>query len=237
MLQSIKQTYGFKLGATDGPLGHVKDFYFDDHTWAIRYVVIDTGTWLSRRKVMITPLSLGRLELNTGVLNVNLSRKQLEDSPSIDLHKPVSRQFEEEYVKFFGIPSYWLSDAGVGMTEANVEEPAQALKTSPDRPPTATEQGKNEPNLRSTQAVQGYHLLATDGIVGHICDFMIDPAAWIVRDLVIKTGLRLSGPEVLVSASRVFQISYSESSAYTNLSAAEVLKNPVHAAAPELAIS
>ena len=232
MLQSLKQAYSIRLGATDGSLGHVKDFYFDDHTWTVRYVVIDTGTWLSRRKVLITPHSLGRLELNKGVLNVNLTRKQLEDSPTIDLHKPVSRQFEEDYVKYFGIPSYWLGDSATGMTEANVEASAQGLLTAANIPSGTPAPARNEPLLRSTLAVQGYHLNTTEGIVGHICDFMFDPDEWIIRQLVIKTGLRLSGPEVLVSATTIFQISYSESSAFTNLSESEVLKSPVHALAP-----
>jgi hypothetical protein len=36
MMRSIKQLYGDKLGASDGDIGHVKDFYFDDQNWVIR---------------------------------------------------------------------------------------------------------------------------------------------------------------------------------------------------------
>src|SRR4249920_3124468 len=91
MLRSIKELYGNKLGAPDGEIGHVKDFYFDDQNWAIRYLVVDTGTWLPGRQVLLSPYSLGRLDQVERVLRVNLTRKQIENSPSIETHKPVSR--------------------------------------------------------------------------------------------------------------------------------------------------
>src|SRR5665213_3982367 len=79
MLRSIKQLYGDKLGASDGEIGHVKDFYFDDQNWAVRYVVADTGSWLTGRLVLISPHSLGRLAHTEKVLRVKLTRKQIED--------------------------------------------------------------------------------------------------------------------------------------------------------------
>ena len=93
MLRSIKQLYGNKLGASDGEIGHVKDFYFDDQNWAVRYLVADTGSWLPGRQVLISPHSLGRLDQAEKILRVNLTRKQIENSPSIESHKPVSRQY------------------------------------------------------------------------------------------------------------------------------------------------
>src|SRR5512141_2746511 len=97
MLQSAHQLYQCKLGATDGEIGHVKDFYFDDQNWAVRYLVADTVSWLPKRQVLISPHSLGSLEHTGKIIRVNLSRKQIEDSPSMDTHQPVSRQYEEEY--------------------------------------------------------------------------------------------------------------------------------------------
>ena len=105
MLRSIKQLYGDKLGASDGEIGHVKDFYFDDQNWVVRYIVADTGSWLSGRQVLISPHSFGSLPQAGKVLRVNLTRKQIENSPSIDSHKPVSRQYEEEYHRYYGWPT------------------------------------------------------------------------------------------------------------------------------------
>ncbi len=97
MVHSIKQLYGDKLGALDGDIGHVKDFYFDDRSWALRYLVADTGSWLTGRQVLIAPHAFVRTDPSQRVLTVSLTRDQIENSPSIDTHKPVSRQYEEEY--------------------------------------------------------------------------------------------------------------------------------------------
>src|SRR5947199_3251390 len=94
MLRSLRQLYGKKLGASDGDIGHVKDFYFNDQQWAIRYVVADTGSWLSGRLVLISPHAFGNLHQNADCLLVNLTRQQIENSPAIDSHKPVSLQYQ-----------------------------------------------------------------------------------------------------------------------------------------------
>src|SRR5271166_7199683 len=101
MLRSIKQLYGEKLRASDGEIGHVNDFYFDDQKWVVRYAVVDTGSWLSGRQVLIAPHAFGNLDQHRSLLLVNLTRQQIEYSPSIESHKPVSRQYEEEYSRYY----------------------------------------------------------------------------------------------------------------------------------------
>ncbi len=143
MLRSTKQLYGDTLGASDGEIGHVKDFYFDDQNWAIRYLVADTVSWLAGRKVLISPHSLGRLDQAGKVLRVNLTRKQIEDSPSIESHKPVSRQYEEEYYRYYGWPYYWQGDGLWGLSGFPVLElPAKPLPSGP-----ATASGPQPPNV------------------------------------------------------------------------------------------
>src|SRR6516225_4860227 len=110
MSRSIKQLYGLKLHASDGEIGHVKDFYFDDQKWVVRYVVADTGPWLLGRLVLIAPHALGSLDQVGAFLAVNLTRQQIENSPPIESHKPVSRQYEEEYYRYYGWPSYWTGE-------------------------------------------------------------------------------------------------------------------------------
>jgi hypothetical protein len=225
MFRSIKQLYGVKLGATDGDIGHVKDFYFDDRNWAVRYLVADTGDWLPRRQVLISPHSLVRLDQAGKVLRVNLTRKQIEDSPSIDMHKPVSRQYEEEYYRYHGWPFYWQGDALWGMSGFPVLElPAETRPR--DTAPASSPQSEREAHLRSTKAVGGYHLQASDRTIGHVCDFMMDTLSWAIRELVIKTGHRLSGQEVLLPTDEVTRISYEESTMFVNLTGDAVEKSP-----------
>src|ERR1017187_10288187 len=190
MLRSIKQLVGDKLGASDGDIGHVKDFYFDYRDWAVRYLVADTGSWLPGRQVLISPHAFGRLDQAVKILRVNLTRKQIENSPSIESHKPVSRQYEEEYYKYYGWPYYWQGDALWGMSGFPILE---LPPTTPAGGPAASAVAQPEradAHLRSMRAVTGYHIKASDGTIGHVCDFLMDPESWAIGQLVIKTGHR-----------------------------------------------
>jgi len=231
MLKSIKQLYGNILGATDGLIGHVKDFYFDDRTWAVRYVVADTGKWLPGRQVLISPHAFSSHPAGKTLL-VNLTRKQVEDSPSIELHKPVSRQYEEEYHRYYGWPYYWEGDGLWGGMRGFpiLETPpgfSPAAATAADRPPKSP-----DADLRSAQGVSGYHLQATDGIVGHVHDFLMDEKSWAINQLVVKTGHRFTGKEVQIPVSQVERISYKESTVFVKINMEAVEKSPEYHLVP-----
>jgi sporulation protein YlmC with PRC-barrel domain len=233
MLQSIKQLYGEKLGAKDGEIGQVKDFYFDDQNWAVRYIVADTGTWLTSRQVLLSPLALGSLYQDGRDMLVNLTRKQIEDSPAIETHKPVSRQYEEQYHRYYGWPYYWEGDGlWGGMRGLPILE--LPPKFASPEPPAATGPNpkRGDAHLRSTQAVKGYHLQATDGIVGHVCDFLMDDKSWAINQLVIKIGQRFTGKEVQIPVSKVTQISYDASKVFVNLTTDAVERSPEHRLVP-----
>lgn len=106
MLRSISGLQNYSVGAVDGPIGHVKDFYFDDDKWVIRYLVVDTGAWLSSRNVLISPITIGNADWAAKLLPVSLTKRQVKDSLHIDTHKPVSHQHEKDHVGYYGHPVY-----------------------------------------------------------------------------------------------------------------------------------
>ena len=218
MFQNIKQLYGKKLGATDGDIGHVADFYFDDKTWAVRYLVADTGSWLTGRQVLLTPHAFGnhvfgRSDADVDVLRVNLTRKQIEDSPSIETHRPVSRQYEEEYHSYYGWPAYWEGGGMFGAVGFPVETP-------PSTPANRQHHGHNQHDdihLRSTKSVTDYRIQASDGAIGTVNSFMVDGRTWAIREMVVETGHWYSGKEVLVLPENIERISYEDSTVFVNL--------------------
>ena len=226
MVRIVTELYGAKLGASDGEIGHVKDFYFDDQIWAVRYVVADTGSWLAGRQVLISPHAFGSLHQDGKLLHVNLTRKQIENSPSIESHKPVSRQYEGEYYRYYGWPYYWQGDGLWGMSGFPILElPATPLPSEPAFAGSRSSES-TDAHLRSTQAVDGYHIQASDGISGHVCDFMMDAQSWAIRQLVIKTGHRFSGKEVQIPTRAVDRISYPDSTVFVNLTKEAIEQNP-----------
>lgn len=234
MLRSIKQLYGAKLGSTEGEVGHVKDFYFDDQNWAIRYLVVDTGTWLPGREVLVSPHSIGPIPASGHLLLVNLTRKQIENSPALDSHKPVSRQYEEEYYRYFGWPNYWQGDglwgaSGLPTLQLPVKAPTKSRPTV-----SSVASQKADSHLRSAQAVTGYQLKTVDAIIGHVGDFMVDCDSWAMSHLVVRTGHRLSGKEVLIPTAKVERISYEESTIFAGLTGEAAEQSPTHVVVPEI---
>ncbi len=210
------------MGASDGEIGRVKDFYFDDQSWAVRYLVADTEAWLPGRKVLISPHAFDKFDSTGKILRLKLTREQIEKSPSLESHKPVSRQYEEEYYRYFGWPNYWQGEALWGISEFPVLTLPPMLPSNDPSPNNDSQSHRPDAHLRSAQAVDGYHLQAMDGTAGHISDFIMDDHNWQIDQLVVRIGHRLSGKEVLIPVKAVNRISYDESTVYVNLTRREV---------------
>lgn len=223
MLSKAKTLNGYKLNSLDGEIGTVKEFYFDDRHWTVRYLVADTGTWLTERKVLISPYALDRVVESDQQLSVNLTRLQIENSPSLDSDKPVSRQFEDDYYGYYGWPTYWSGDSVWGNSTYLERDPSQRGElTTPLKP--------WDRHLRSTHEVTGYHLQALDGELGHIEDFVIDDETWAVRYLIVGTKNWWPGKTVLISPQWIERVSWSESKAFINLSREAIQHSPEYTA-------
>ena len=211
MLQNLRALYGQKLGATDGDIGHVKDFYFDDRDWAVRYVVADTGSWLPGRQVLIAPHAFGSLHAAGKHLCVNLTRKQIEDCPPIESHMTVSRQYEEKFYRHYGLPYYWQGSSLWGMSGFPVANlPSDFILNVQDEA-TEPEPETADTHLRGAQAMRDYHVEANAQKIGHIVDFLMESENWAITHLVVKTGSWLSGKEIHMPTVNVAQISYEKS--------------------------
>ena len=221
MLQNIKELYGNKLAASDGEIGIIKDLYFDDQRWAVRYVVAETGAWLTGRAVLISPHAFGELDTDKKQLHLNLTRAQIEKSPSIESHRPVSRQYEQDYYSYYGWPTYWSGDLMWGVAGfPGVNVPPAGVPVG-----ASLQHGHNQQNdlhLRSTQEIIGYAIEATDGPIGTVASFMVDDKSWAVGELVVEAGHWYSGKEILISSSKIISISYEESKVFVNLSQTDI---------------
>jgi hypothetical protein len=222
MKHSIHRHYGEKLRAFDGDIGHVRDFYFDDQNWAVRYLVADTGRWLTGRLVLLSPHALGDLLPTGKALLVKLTRQQIEESPSIDEHKPVYRQHEEEYHRHYGYPYYAQRSPLWGLAGYPVLVP-------PPRP-VDLERKKIDSHLRSTRHVKGYKVEATDGAVGEVEDFLIDGTMWLIRAVVIKSGHWNSDEHLTIPVEVVSRISYDDSTVYLDAARAALIQPAEEAA-------
>ena len=217
MLRSVKQLFGDKLRAADGEIGRLKDFYCDDQNWAVRYVVADTGSWLPGRQVLISPHAFGGLHQAGDVLDVNLTRKQIEESPSIQSHKPVSRQYEEEYHRYYGWPYYWQGDAFSGLAGSPILEPTATPLPIVQALVSANYGEGADSHLRSLKDMVGLEVQASDGMIGHLRDFLMDSQSLTIRQMVIKGEGTFVGRELHISTSNIDRISDDQSTVLVNL--------------------
>lgn len=216
MLRSVKDIQGYAIRATDGEIGEVKEFYFDDQSWTVRYLVADTGGWLSGRLVLISPNALQEVDSASQALSVSLSREQVENSPSIYEDQPVSRQYEADYHDYYGWPYYWGRPYPMGApgafpvgAAAGMNAPmTQESQVGGDAP--TQQEDKGDPHLRSTEDVTGYKIQARDGEIGHVEDFVIDDETWTIRHMVVDTRDWLPGRKVLVSPQAIEEVDWVE---------------------------
>ena len=94
MLRSLKEILGYRIEALDGVFGRAKDCLFDDGSWGVRHLVVNTGDWLLNREVLVAPHRVREPVWSRGVIPVVLTKEQLENSPGLESHLPVSRQYE-----------------------------------------------------------------------------------------------------------------------------------------------
>jgi sporulation protein YlmC with PRC-barrel domain len=237
MLRTVNDLQGYAILATDGGIGEVTDLFFDDEDWVIRYLVVDTGTWLAGRRVLISPVAIGHPDWMAQQLPVSITKDQVKHSPGFDTQKPVSRQHETEYLGYYGYPLYWGGAGLWGMgaypggitTEHAVQREMQARWRAESSPHNA-----DDSHLRSSTAVTGYHIHATDGEIGHVENMLLDDRTWAIRYLVVNTSNWWGGHHVLVAPQWIQRVSWSDATVSVDLTRQAVRDAPPYDSAAQL---
>ena len=229
MIRSVKEMKKFEVVATDGRIGSVDDFYFDDERWAIRYVVVTAGRWPPGRRVLISPLSVSGIEWGDQRLRLSISRDQVKHSPGIDMHQPVSRRHERDYLNYYGYPYYW-GHAGLWGAHAvpmlpTPEQIAAQRARAAEVERQAADQG--DTHLRSASEVSGYAIRALDGDLGHVDDILFEDVNWATRYFVVDSSNWWFGKHVLVAPESISGISWPERTVSVNVTR-QLLKNAPH---------
>ena len=239
MLRDVNNLYGISVAASDGLIGEVRDCYFDDQTWTIRFFVVETGAWLGGRRVLISPIALHDLDLAGKTITASLTLDQVKRSPDVDTTMPVSRQHEVEQFGYYGYPFYW----GEPQLWGGGPRPGMSLAGYPSMqvphlPATTTslvdaqiklhrDRG-DDLHLRSCHAVERYHIHATDGDIGHVDSFLLDDETWSVRYLVVNTSDWWLGHQVLVAPRWIADISWLDATVSVDLTRHAVKDAPTY---------
>ena len=238
MLRDASDLVGFAIAATDGDIGHVRDCYFDDESWVVRYLVVETGTWLANRRVLLSPLSLGEPDWLEKTIPAQLTCAQVRGSPRIDTDMPVSRQHEVELSGYYGYPQYWgsiglwgsgyfpgalltgsaYSGSGADYLSAQVEQERQERASG--------NADHRDRHLRSCKAVTGYDINALDGDIGHVQGMLLDDESWALRYLVVNSSNWWLGHQLLVAPRWITSISWPQRSVLMDLTRDDIQAAP-----------
>jgi hypothetical protein len=237
MLWNASAINGYAIEASDGRLGTISDFLFDDTSWMIRWLVVDTGKWLSGRKVLLPISALGHLDEKGERLSVRLTMQQIKDSPDIAADQPVSRQMEHHVYDYYGWRPYWspgLYMTGYGYMgsmgfEGGVmpDQESREIRRREERVANANAQADDgDRHLRSIAAVTDYHIHATDGEIGHVEDFFVEDADWSIHYLLVDTKNWWPGKKVLISPVSARTIDWKDRLVNLNVDRAKVKDSP-----------
>jgi len=241
MLRSMKDLENYSIGATDGAIGQVKDFYFDDDAWVIRYLVVATDAWLSHRKVLISPFAIGQPNWSEKIFPVSITQTQVRNSPDIDTDKPVSRQHEMGYLGYYGYPNYWgggglwgagfypdLLQAGLGDESKTEHRRVRARKAGAGTELTAARPQHDDPHLRSANAVMKYYVHAIDGDIGHVDGLLVEEKTWAIRYIIVNTSNWWLGHKVLIAPEWINDVFWAESKLEIDLTRQKVKDSPAY---------
>jgi hypothetical protein len=240
MLISVKELHGSTLHALDGEIGRLDEILFDDEHWTVRYLIVHTGSWFFGQKVLISPLAFGHADWERRMLNVNLTREQIKNSPSVDTDKPVSRQWESDYYNYYAWPYYWggMSEMGgmgymggvggwgtywyPGTLLAHPFGNSKALNQEADEQVSS----HTDAHLRSTKEVTGYGIAATDGHIGHIEDFIVDDDTWKLRYFAVDTRDWWPGKKVLLPPDWIGEVNWADRNVTVDVTRDQVRNAP-----------
>jgi hypothetical protein len=220
MLRNVKDMEGLTIAAIDGIVGRVRDFYFDDNAWVIRYVIVETHERLPRRRVLISPIAIGQPNWIQRVLPVSITRKQVRDSPDIDTEKPVSRQQEIGSLAYYGYGAYWGGNGLWGASmypdilEAGLLDKGFGTRSHDD------------PHLRRISVVMKYYVQAGEGDVGQVQGFLVDEKSWAIRYLIINTSNWWVGRQVIIAPEWIDDVDWPGCTIYVDLTRRAIKNSP-----------
>ena len=215
MLRNINDLQGFRITAKEEDIGTVKDFYFDDETWTVRYLIVKTGPWFSR-EVLISPASVTGHSWQAGTFSVDITKEQVRDSPDIDTDKPVSRQQEAELANYYPWQSYWGAAFYPGGVWG-ITEPAPFIDPRLLRQTDEKEIRHENRHLRSSKEVTGYHIQAENGNIGHVTNFIFDDQTWQIAYLMVDTHNWIGGKKTLIAVKHVQHVEWENSKVVVDL--------------------
>lgn len=224
MLIRAKELKTFTIDATDGEIGQVLDFYFDEDRWTVRYIVVDSGAWFSASTLLVSPAAIFSIDSPGRYINTSLSRLEVKNSPTFDRRLPLLRHSEIAYHDYFHYAYYWAGPNlwGSAANPSEIRNVAAAQGGITASFAHATE----HTHVHSAESVNGFQIAAVDSDVGYIKDFLLDDETWAIRYLIIDTGNWWPGKQIMLAPQWATEVRWAERRVYVDLALEDIKNSP-----------
>ena len=221
-MRRLNTLVNYHVVAKDGETGKVENFYFDDSLWTVRYMIVNTGGWLLKNLVLLSPVQLTSINDEEKAIHVDLTKEQIENSPDVYTHKPVSRQMEMELSAYYGMGYYWDGFNTWGMVPLPVDLRGRSTPGSSENKSEKEDSAYEDSHLRSMKEISGYHVQLKDDEMGHLEDIVVNRDTWAIDYFIMNTGNIIPGKNIEFSIKWVSDISYREGKIFVNLTRKEL---------------
>ncbi len=187
-MQGLKHLFGYHVRATDEEIGKVEDFFVDDRSWTVRYMLMRTGGIFSGASAVIPAACLGQPNTASRSMPVKFSKAELEGLAEADV-KPVGDEMRALCKALYG-KSDDRRDRGFIRVGCTTNQDAAAS------------------SLRSVRELASYQIETRDGPCGLCTDLLADLHEWKVPYLVVNTKEFRPHGHVLAPTTWVQEISW-----------------------------
>lgn len=229
MLRTIEDLQRYDLQASDGAVGRVHDLFFDDTSWAIRYLVVKTGTWLLHQDLLISPFGTGLPDWQRKILTLAWTRDEVRRDPDHCNVRRVARQLRTGYIGPPGMPYQKAGPGSWSMIDRFDASPALARRAARADPRTSpAAQGPPQAHLHSCNTVNRCVVRARDGVIGPVRGMLVEEETWMVRFLIVDAAPDGPGRQVLIAPPWILEVDWPEASIRVDLTRAQVAESATY---------
>ena len=218
MLIHANKIVGCEIDSSDGSIGSVDDILFDEQSWTFRYVVADVGQKLQGRQVLLSFETITHIDEVRRQLHIPLTMQAIEQSPDVSTQSPVSVEAELLLSKYWQWTSYWSTSLPRTIGQSGTQGATNPVKREVEK--------KVKSHLRSVGELEGYHIAAPDGDIGHLKDVIVDDSTWHIQYLVVNAGSWLFQRRVLIPCSSLENIPWADRRMHVSMLRTEIKNSP-----------
>lgn len=176
-----EQLIGYRIRTWDDQYAALRDLVINTQNWSVPYLSVEAEALAPRRQVLVPSRSLLGLDEALREISVELTGAQLRESPSLDASESVTRDFEEQYERYYGWENQWRSE----IDAESVEDPPQPVAPPADEA-QPQEADADFPGLLRFTTLINWQGRTSDGVPVQLQNLLLDDSDWSLPYLEIE---------------------------------------------------